>query len=107
MLYKHIVAAVVCICKIKIRYISAVLHLYLFNAGLEIIYKASRLIETDKLPESASDNALKLRSVKHLRNNTAAAPAHGLADDGLNVKHPSVGVDDYQQRRRFGLLHKL
>ena len=107
MLYKHIVAAVVCICKIKIRYISAVLHLYLFNAGLEIIYKASRLIETDKLPESASDNALKLRSVKHLRNSTVIAPLCSLTDNGLDVKRPSVGVDNYKQRRRFGLLHKL
>ena len=106
MLYKHIVAAIVCICKINIRYISAVLYLYLFNAGLEVIYKASRLIETDKLPESTSDNALKLRSVKHLRNNTVVAPLHSLADDGLDVKRPSVCVDDYQQRRRFGLLHK-
>ena len=106
MLYKHIVAAIVCICKINIRYISAVLHLYLFNASLEVIYKASRLIKTDKLPESASDNALKLRSVKHLRNNTVAAPLHSLADDSLNIKRPSVCVDDYQQRRRFGFLHK-
>lgn len=95
MLYKHIVAAVVCICKINIRYISATLHLHLFNAGLEVIYKAARLIETDKLPESASDNALKLRSVKNLRNNTVTAPLHGLADDGLDVIRPSVRIDDY------------
>ena len=101
MLYKHIVAAIICICKINIRYISAVLHLYLFNAGLEVIYKASRLIETNKLPESASDNALKLRSVKHLRNNTVVAPFHSLTDNSLDVKRPSVGVDSYKQRRRF------
>lgn len=101
MLYKHIVAAIVCICKINIRYISAVLHLYLFNAGLEVIYKASRLIETNKLPESASDNALKLRSVKHLRNNTFVAPLHSLTDNSLDVKRPSISVDSYKQRRRF------
>lgn len=64
MLYKHIVAARVGVGGVNIRYISVV-ALRLFRAGLEIIYKAARLVETDKLPDSASDNALKLRSVKY------------------------------------------
>lgn len=63
MLYKHIVAAGVGVGGVNIRYISAALCL--FSAGLEVIYKAARLVETDKLPDSASDNALKLRSAKY------------------------------------------
>lgn len=63
MLYKHIVAALVGVSDINIRYISAALRL--FSARLEVIYKAARLVETDKLPDSASDNALKLRSAKY------------------------------------------
>lgn len=104
MLYKHIVAARIGISGVNIRYISAAL--LLFSTGLKIIYKAARLVKTDKLPNSASDNALKLRSVKYLRNNTVAIPLHGLADDGLDVKRLSASVDNYQQRRLFGLLHK-
>lgn len=104
MLYKHIVAASVGIGGVNIRYISTALRL--FSAGLEVIYKAACLIETDKLPDSASDNALKLRSVKYLRNNTVTAPLYSLADNSLDVKRPPIGVDNYQQRRCFRLLHK-
>lgn len=64
MLYKHIVTTSVSIGCVNIRYISVALCL--FRAGLEVIYKAALLVETDKLPDSASDNALKLRSVEHL-----------------------------------------
>ena len=104
MLYKHIVTTSISVGSVNIRYISTTLRL--FSAGLEVIYKAARLIETDKLPDSASDNALKLRSVKHLRNNTITAPLYSLADDSLDVKCPPIGVDNYQQRRCFRLLHK-
>ena len=64
MLYKHIVAARVGVSGVNIRYIF-VAALRLFRAGLEVVYKAARLVKTDKLPDSASNNALKLRSVKY------------------------------------------
>lgn len=105
MLYKHIVATVISIGGVNILYISAIL-LRPFRIRLEVVYETTGLIKTDKLSNPASYNALKLRSVKHLRNNTVAVPLHSLTDDGFDVKRPSVCVDDYQQRRRFGLLHK-
>lgn len=64
MLYKHIVAALIGIGSVNIRYIVSAL--YIFRSGLEVIYKAARLVETHQLSISTSDNALKLRSVKHL-----------------------------------------
>ena len=64
MLYKHIVTAFVGVGGVNIRYISAALRL--FRVGLEVIYKTARLVKTDKLSDSASDNTLKLRSVEHL-----------------------------------------
>lgn len=64
MLYKHIVTALIGVGSINIRYISIALRI--FRAGLKVIYKAARLVETYKLPISTSDNALKLRSAKYL-----------------------------------------
>lgn len=104
MLYKHIVTALIGVGSVNIRYISTVLGL--FRTGLEVIYKAAYPVKTHKLPDSASDNALKLRSVKHLRNNTVTAPLHSLSDNGLDIKRLSAIIDNYQQRRRLGLLHK-
>ena len=105
MLYKHIVATVISICGVNILYISAIL-LRPFRIRLEVVYETAGLIKTDKLSNPASYNALKLRSVKYLRNNTVAAPPHSLAYRGLDVKRRSVSIDNYQQRLRFGLLHK-
>ena len=94
MLYKHIVATVISIGGVNILYISTTLRL--FRIGLEVIYKTAGLIKTDKLSNSASYNALKLRSVKYLRNNTVAAPLYSLTNRGLNVKRHSVSIDNYQ-----------
>lgn len=102
MLYKHIVAARVGIGSINILYISATQCL--FCVGLEVVYKTMSLVETDELSNSAPDNALKLRSVKYWR--TGVGPLHGLVDNDLNVKRISIGIDNYQQRRLFRLLHK-
>lgn len=105
MLYKHIVATIISIGGVNILYISAIL-LRPFRIRLEVVYETTGLIKTDKLSNPASYNALKLRSVKYLRNNTVTAPPHSLADRGLDVKRHSVSIDNYQQRLRFGLLHK-